>query len=110
MPANCYVNTSQLTGNNFMAFALGLIFNPKHVGWQVLAKPPVQPAGISGRGWPNGRIVTFVNQLLGVNVGHGLMLEIALFRFAREVVRQGTLNISRMGVVTFDKVGVVAVH
>ena len=104
MFANCHVSASQLAGNNFMAFAGVLVANPQHIGRQMFAKPLMQPAGISGRGRPCGWVATFVDQLLDVNVGHGLQLEVVHFRLVRKISFQGTFNVPRMGVVTFDKV------
>lgn len=102
--ANCDVKLTQLAGNDFMAFAGVLIFDPKHVGRQVLAKLLMKPTGIGGRGGQCGGVTTFVNQLLGVDVGHGFESEITYFLFAPKGIRQGVFNVLGVGAVTFDEV------
>ncbi len=105
-----YINSPQLTGEYLVTLTSIWIFDPQHFIGKTFAELLMQPTRIGGRRWPDGWVPTFVNQPLNVNVRYCFPLEISFLRFIREIVRQCSFNITRMGVVALDKVRVVAVH
>ena len=45
-----------------------------------------------------------------MNVRHRFLLEFAPLRFRRKVVDKRAINVSRMCIMPFDEVGVIAIH
>jgi hypothetical protein len=70
----------------------------------------MQPRRISRGRRPGIGITPSIDQPLNVNMRDRFLLQVALLGFGRKVVGKSPVDVARMGVVTFDQIGVVAIH
>ncbi len=109
MAAYADIATAQFARNNVDNFPGIRIFHPEQFLGKQFPEPVVDflQAGNSGRAVLEA---SFINPFLNSYMGLGFKLEVTLFDIGAVVVFQRFLDIGQVGVMTLDKVAVVAVH
>lgn len=70
----------------------------------------MQPRRISRGRRPGIAITPSIDQPLNVDMRDRFLLQVTLLGFGRKVVDKCPVDVTRMGVVTFDQVGAIAIH
>jgi hypothetical protein len=108
--ANLNIPGSQPAGNDAFALLRVRILDPEKIVGEHFTEATVDFADAFDAGGTNRNQTSLVDPLLHGDMCLGLELEVALASVAAIVILQGSFNIDRMGIVSLDEVGVIAVH
>ena len=109
MAAYADIATAQFTRNNVDNISSIRIFHPEQFPGKQFREPVVDFLQ-AGNGGHSVLEASFINPFLNSYMGPGFQLKVALFDIGTVVVFQRPLDIGQVGVMTLDKIAVVAVH
>jgi hypothetical protein len=108
--ADLHIPASQFSGDNPVALFGGGVFYPEQILRQQLTEAPMDFLDTFGSTCARAIQAAFVDPLLNRDMRFGFVLQIALVRVGTVVILERPLDIHRMRIVTFNKVGIVTIH